>query len=335
MQLPTELRLKVFRSLLKSDKPLKPLDDFEFYKPQKSTPLSAQLLRSCQKVYAECLPILYQENTLVVQFLKVGCLQMLGICLKVAECLHLYEKYSMPMHLLEYVTKVSTSPPYKVYPEDHTHAQYIVQIYPVLKRFRKFEARVEVHARSALEWCFITCRMLQDLLFDKEVIFIGPHTAEGFTAGQHRSAISACRYLRCRSITFPDCEVSTTDLTKTITSTNAVTDTYLILQELRRQEQHLPRGFLPNYVRNLRSFKALTNAVMRYDLERTQEEIKVDLSVWIVWCGDWARLEKKNVHVNGSNIDTHRDRAIEKLRSAFNNGTIPHLEELGECPGGE
>jgi len=174
LQLPTELQLKVFRSLLKSDEPLKPLDDFEFYKPQKSTPLSAQLLRLCQKVYVECLPILYQENTLVIQFSKSGDLQMLGISLRFLRYLQILEPNGLPIHLLNYAIESSASSPSKICPANHVNAQYIVQIYPVLKRFRKFEVRVEVYACHALEICFTTCRQLQDLLFGKDVVYVGP-----------------------------------------------------------------------------------------------------------------------------------------------------------------
>jgi len=106
-----------------------------------------------------------------------------------------------------------------------------------------------------------------------------------------------------------------------------------MFQELRRQQQHLPKGALPNYGRSVESFYARNDAAMSYDVERMQE-VKAELSAWIVWYGDWALLKKAKLYVSRSHIDTYRDRAIEKLRSAINNGTFPHLEELGACPGG-
>lgn len=294
-------------------------------RPQESTQLSAELLRSCQKVYAKCLPILWQENTVVIQFFATKeDLKALGIRLQYPSSLHYYNVHGLPIHLLEYATMISTCPPYPVRSRNHVHAKYIVQIYPVLKRFRKLQVKIDPYASQ--EAYFIMCRALQDLLFGKDVLLATSHPDEDSTADTSRLALSPCRYLRCRSISFRGWRVFPTDLIKTITSTDAVNNSFLIYQELKRQEQHLPMN-LPS-VRE--SFRTLADAVMSYDVERTQKDIRAVLRVWIECCNWWAGFKKVEEPTNGINIDEYRDRAIEKLVCAITIGTTPHLEELGE-----
>ena len=67
LSLPAELRLKIWRCVFKSEKPLLPQGDFtapQLYKQQLK--LSSQILRSSQQVYEEGCSVLYGENTLVI-----------------------------------------------------------------------------------------------------------------------------------------------------------------------------------------------------------------------------------------------------------------------------
>ncbi|KAK5084896.1 hypothetical protein LTR70_006415 [Exophiala xenobiotica] len=329
LQLPAEFRVKIFCSLLKSYKPLEPLRGVYPKRPQKSTQLNAQLLRACQKVYTECLPILYQENTLVINFFATGdCLRLLGVRLQYPSSLHYYRVHGLPMHLLEYATMIDACPPYPVCSSDQIHAKYIVQIYPALKRFRRIQVKIDPYAPQ--EAYFIMCRALQDLLFGKDVHFATSHPSQDSTADTSRLALSPCRYLRCCSIVFRGWEGSTADLIKTITSTDVVNDTFPIYQELKRQKQYLPLLVPHAYPSVCESFRMLAEAVMSYDVGRTQKETRVILSLWIGWYSIWARSKKAEEPMSEINIDMYRDRAIEQLLYAINNGTLPHLEYLGE-----
>ena len=223
---------------------------------------------------------------------------------------------------------ISACPFYLSRSSDQIHAKYIVQIYPVLKRFRRFQVKIDPYAPQ--EAYFIVCRALQDLLFDKDVHFATSHPSEDSTADTSRLALSSCRYLRCRSIIFRGWEGSTADLIKTITSTDAVNDTFPKYQELKLQKQYLPLHVPHSYSSICESFRTLAEAVMSYDVGRTQKEIRVILSLWMGWYSIWARSKKAEEPMSEINIDMYRDRAIEKLLYAINNGTLPHLEELGE-----
>lgn len=232
------------------------------------------------------------------------------------------------MHLLEYATMIDACPPYPVCSSDQIHAKYIVQIYPALKRFRRFEVKIDTLAPQ--EAYFIMCRALQDLLFGEDVHFATSHPGQESSADTGRLVLSPCRYLRCRSIIFRGWEGLTADLITTITSTDTVNDIFPIYQELRRQKQYLPLPVPHAYSSICESFRTLGEAVMSYDVGRTQKETRVILSVWIGWYSTWARLKKAEELMNEINIDMYRDRAIEKLRYAINNGTLPLLGDLGK-----
>ena len=69
LQLPAEVRVLILRNLLVHDGPLSSLSGVEDMTYFQSIQRSSQILRTCQLLYREGSTILYEENTLCIDFM--------------------------------------------------------------------------------------------------------------------------------------------------------------------------------------------------------------------------------------------------------------------------
>lgn len=166
LQLPPELKLIVFRLLLKSSRPLESQgslhsNDAGLYDPQAQ--LSSQVLRTCQTLFLEAGDVLYRENTLVID-----CDSATG-----SRCHMLNISVPLPMNLWESFNVVLDLMPYAAYRGRHdlrpdAAHRLLTNFYPSLLRFKL--VHVNLHS-DHVESTFVACRLLRDLLSgeDREV----------------------------------------------------------------------------------------------------------------------------------------------------------------------
>jgi len=159
VQLPPELKLIIFRLLLKSSGPLEPQgslrpNDIGLYDQQ--TQLSSQLLRTCQTLFLEAGDMLYRQNTLVVDYdSAIG-----------DRCHMLNISVPLPTDLWESFDVIPDLVPYAAYRGRHdlrpdAAHRLLTNFYPSLLRFRL--VHVNFHS-DYVESTFVACRLLRGLL---------------------------------------------------------------------------------------------------------------------------------------------------------------------------
>ena len=234
MQLPAELRLKILRFLLRSAVPIYNLDDrsaktqheyVELHqKLEAQTKLSAQLLRVCQQLHHEGLPILYSENVLEITWSDAS-LSARAHC---DDC-YLCNILTYQIHYAVYCGKdpfwdeleVLTT---REYPFGHSDTRdSLVAAYPTIGRFQKFHVIVDVDDSHDI---FYACRALRGLLHNK-IVQLRFDTANGFDQEHLHYIEPYLHCLRCEDI-MVDCRL-TNDWTPTrgiITSKTDFIDTW-------------------------------------------------------------------------------------------------------------
>lgn len=237
-QLPAELRLRIFRRLLKRDTPLWPIvDGFMSFLGQ-DFQLSSQFLRTSQQLYHEGMSVLYQENTLVVVFMRQPPghgpeevnLKILRWTLVVSR-MALFD--SSKFGVFEQACRTSKR-------HDSSQRYAALQIkekFPSLRRFRHMYFKIRCAEQIDVA---LACRIASDLLLDREVMMsINVAEKTGYSTQDDTSHLEvkgstvldwldSCRILRCKSITFEaDDKKHTKDIERTITSSEPVIDTWL------------------------------------------------------------------------------------------------------------
>ncbi|KAK5084685.1 hypothetical protein LTR05_005763 [Lithohypha guttulata] len=271
LQLPGELRLKVLRYLLKSkDGRIRSYDEsklcstngrFPRKRYNKELPGSAQLLRTCQKLFWEGRDVLYTENTLSIfiwgdpwsRALKCG---VLGLQVEFHRP-HQETYYDLLWNALDYN------------PDDMSQ---LLRVYDeTLACFQRLEIKMD--ELNDHEDCFIACRVLKNNLLGKDVT-IDLDTAKGnfeeHHCGLEDGLLSGFKFLRCNSIHFKNYKVHT-ELVAQIESEIPVNDTYRswwnlehgVFDDLPVNEERAPEQFSEVYITEIED---LFDAAVHYDL---------------------------------------------------------------------
>jgi len=157
LQLPAELRLKIFRLVHRFLTPLHQATCDWDDKTRDWAPLSTQALATCQLYYQEAWQVLYEENVV-----RVVCTNESGIGCELSdkEALLYLENGPESMPVDHY------APPYIRNPHSPGPAPF-QKYYEVLSKIRNIDLHITHGGESHL---FVFCRILRDSLRDKNVV---------------------------------------------------------------------------------------------------------------------------------------------------------------------
>jgi len=240
IQLPAELRIKVLRLLLRSPNPLTDLEEFGMESDgpdmtgyEQGIELSAQLLLCCQQLHSEGHQILYGENTLYIHFEwrnrirpNLFYCDILGATTEIPEKMEYLNGFddSLRYQADDYARNGDCSY------DDRDSARQLAKMLPTIEKFQHFLDYLEVFDQEHLS---IGCRVLQQLLFEKDVVFV-------FNDEAKVQWLKSCLLLRCRSARFTRFQAQDTqDLVHTITSAKVVGDTFLAWKKIRSLREQL------------------------------------------------------------------------------------------------
>ncbi|KAK5941911.1 hypothetical protein PMZ80_005862 [Knufia obscura] len=231
LKLPTELRVKVLRNLHVRHHPIK--IDWETSDDHKDIPkvdsfpleLSSQVLRTCQQLYIESHDTLYKYNTLDIVVKPSGSGR--------TAILILNRRASFFSNMtLNNLSGIQPFEELAAAAKERLKAEPMIN-YSVLARFHQF--RLEIRYRWA-ETIFKTCRILKDLLYDKDVRLA--------LVGHHREYnikdVAGLRHFQCRSMAIIQPELYTTlsasdiaEIEHNALATTPTTDTFMIWRQLK------------------------------------------------------------------------------------------------------
>lgn len=208
VQLPAEIRLKIYRLLHKNDKPLYseeeieevlndngPNADEEYFATsdhsllsyQSNVSLSSQLLATCQQVYLEGQAILYATNVLSI------CCNIRGSYI---DCSILNMMVTLPVDIGDLPRENFDLFDLAIGRNDMDS----ILMYSTLERFQTFRLVLFISWNSSAEPIAVCCRVLQNLLLEKHVTIV----PLGYLVWELRSnnyrLLSTLRYLRCSTI---------------------------------------------------------------------------------------------------------------------------------------
>ncbi|KAK5937496.1 hypothetical protein PMZ80_010116 [Knufia obscura] len=269
MQLPTELRLDILRTLLYEDNylqistqcrdPDRPLFDAEYLD------LDVQLLRVCQTLYHEAHSILYGENILAI---SIENLYFLGIDIGVPRFDRPAEVLDFPRSLIEYLEGGLTGSTSR-----DRAANRLLEALPVLNKFQRFQVDVTIGDAG---WNLVTVLMLRDLLWDKDV-----NIFDDSDPGSNVSRLKPFMLLRCRTVEFYLDPIQGDDIEaieRVITSGEPVVDTFQtyveLLEEIRDLGECDDGTDFENWSLRMSSDR-LSDAALSFDAERMAREVKL------------------------------------------------------------
>ena len=295
IQLPPELRLKIMRMLHKNTGPLDsmvalPASTYHFSKrdygdaDRSVVELSTQMLACCQVLQREASPILYEENTLGIEYSRSR------------------SPYCRHFHVLDVLGRLATRPEELPTGSEVDHLESLIDAWtssraswPELYRLRKFYQAVKnirkiqltVEYKDSTDM-FMACKFFKALLLDKDVVFIPKDKSNG-SGPSELDCIKSSRMLRCRSITFAS-SLNLSWLVDGITGVQPFQDLFPTWIKLRRVIIDLPEVngvhfFAVKHREGDTIIDDLRNAVMHADVTRAEQHITVltdQLATWNV-----------------------------------------------------
>lgn len=336
MRLPAELRVKILRMLLKSPDPLdasNPFDDEadsestsadtdDDSEPEGCSKLSAQLLSCCQQLYAECAQVLYEENSLEVCCdwevsdwpatleMELFYCRILGDATQIPTKLKYLD--GLDDSLLHHASKCAGNRFNS--PAERKSAKRLGTMLPATGRFRHIRMHVVAYKQKEI---FIACRVLKDLLSDKDVVM-------SFYDRVEAPWLRSCLILRCRSIEFPDFRTEATkSLTHTMNASTAVKDKF-------RDWQKLVHDLLPQLAATVDYkfeyaeadlLKHMKQSVLDYNPAKAASVREEILQKAIAWNTRWTEEEpvkiRKRAKEDIAMVETRGAEAAEALTKAL------------------
>lgn len=224
--LPTELRTKILRLLLRTSEPL---PTSTAYGTEADLQLSSQILQCCQILHDEAHRILYKENTL-----SIDCTSDLPVqALVLLDCV-----VYLPLYPLLYAESVTdlVSAAYSDAQNNPAHqAQYerCSRVIPSVSKFEQMYINFEP-AFDSLEEISSTCRLLRTITARKRIKVNLPKLDS--STGRFDAWIKCFQWWRCESIEFCGLpNAMTKSVISVITGSDPVFDLYPgvnILQEI-------------------------------------------------------------------------------------------------------
>lgn len=324
IQLPTELRLMIFRNLLKNDKPFYSSARVGQQTYRDATHNRAQILRTCQQLYHEGLPILYHENTLSIFAGTQRRCSILNMSIRQPT---LQEITLTQSDLQAWASSQETR--YRGV-MDMEAATKLSRTLPSLTRFKTFELVIEYNG-SARDFTrtFIICYMLRKLFYQKEVIVrfnmsldrgLKGHAQKKYLIG----LLGRCKYLRCRSITFSEfAEEEVRDIVQLVTSREPVNDlfeTWLTLEE--NFITKVPEVDYPDY-HNITH--TICRHAMKYDVEAFEEAVGKMQEATMVYLRAWVQ-SKKQIHAQEGDWDEETENRMFEVQD-YVNATISDIKQ--------
>lgn len=202
LRLPGELRVKILRNLLKTDKVIEsksemqmqsyrrwsqthvgPVDDEEIQRVEtryrRQTKLSSQVLRCCQALYADGRHILYQENKLSINLTK----RRYGVLDLDLEIPQLTRQLDHPdQSIFSLATR-------------HKSLHPFLTVYAVISEFGSLVVSMDQQEHQDL---YADCRLFRELFHGKRLEISFPSWGPTI-----KLWLNACRILRCKEISFP------------------------------------------------------------------------------------------------------------------------------------
>ena len=323
MQLPPELRLKIFRLVFKhsgyltalsiegplwgewASDPMTCNDDFPMVY------LSAQSLACCQSMYQEAWSVLYGENTLSI------------VCTS-----------KIPHYHTCYV--LATGIPLHCAPEDMSVDNYdllslaqqrtdqtdndnrFVRYYDSIAQVQNIDLRIAYSARSGIsmyEDIFVACRAIRKLVRDKHVslMLLPKYDGHGLSSDHdledrfrrlelEAHSLKGCRIFRCRSLTFLKNKSDASDLVREVEGNTkppedifatwkTATDLIIGLPRVDRHGvQLLPDGAM-------KSIDIARGMTLTYDVCNAYEHIARALEQASLWTKRWVDGDVGKTHL--------------------------------------
>lgn len=315
MRLPAELRTMILRRLLKQATPL-----------DKITPLSSQILQTCQNIYKEAYPILYTQNTLLIychdHFTQArNLINILDISLPsqvgrediiaaytlqedAAEALGWWEEDGSEELQAHPGNEADVGSPHA----SHVPGRYgallkLGERYAMLDRFRRIELRIEY---EIFETLVCMCRVLRELLAGKQVTLVAvPRTQVAIDAGfawLQSAAILRCSSMSIRAVGIDVPSDMLDTLVQTTTGQTPAVDTYEMFVDVVFRVSLAVKG--DDFYDEVDK-EAFGKAALTYDVERYEEEKKLYLEAVRVWSRNWwaerrRELEQEERRVMGT-----------------------------------
>ncbi|KAK5953271.1 hypothetical protein OHC33_005839 [Knufia fluminis] len=319
MRLPAELRLKILRNLLKNDGPRDPVPELanQYQTTDRMTELSSQVLACCQRLLHEARAVLYHENTIPIRCemptsrdlqrpptfpIKCGILGAKEVFF--AETLeHLPEARDWkwcspddPSYTFVYLNFLEQTQTHHLSSDFDTLKKH----YHALNKIEKVHITVQYEKGPEM---FSVCRVLQDFLKDKRVVFVPelitissrPRTR---SLQQHElNALKACQMLRCRSIEFrTEHPQDLRQIITTITSQEPVADLFTLHHKMRTLGNSLPNYNDDEYIWGDQEWSKLWNpfhtAILQMEAEDARELVAPLLQRATEW-NEYILEEKK------------------------------------------
>ncbi|KAK5941161.1 Glycosylphosphatidylinositol (GPI) anchor assembly protein [Knufia obscura] len=330
MQLPPEIRLMIYRLLLKSPQPIRPRFDptrkagEEPYDQQ--VDLSSQLLRTCRKIYWEASEVLYQENTLIIYCSSWGH--------RLSTSHILDTSIEMPGDVLQTPADVSNllscahTYGYKQYGSLNAVARdALINVWPSLLRFKLVHLILD---QEYDEHIFIACRLLRELLVGRgRYITLSLVKASNEIPPTRR--IKCLNWLRCSSAhieNMPDQAVS--DVIRTVEGDSPVPDLlplYFDLGVLLRDqfEEHFYAGVEPSIDSDGDDddLEGLRTALFENDVERFLQTKNEVLITAVKWNKDW---KERGV----AKLDARRRKLIAELELEIAGVNLDAEDEIAD-----
>lgn len=303
MRLPAELRSMILDFLLDRDTCLSTDSELGAHEFKLCVQRTAQILRTCQMLYWEGYPILYDNNVIEIRVVGPGqyC-DMLDAFVSLPQIVS-YDQ-SAQLNLLDHAQSIIDTGR-----SAGGRAERLVQLYPALRMFRHFRLYVEYGTQDTV---FIVCRMLRRLLQNKHVVFIPePQGIKGLDAA---ACLESCRILKCSSFRFEDlynlddpqesiARVSADDfdggedISQSVTGRAHVRDTFLLWARFMAQFTHkLPHfdnmSFQIEYEQEVYELK---QHMLDYDFEAYIERQKFLMERAVEWVHLWADTETNRI----------------------------------------
>ena len=298
LSMPSELRLLILRNLLKHEDVLQPLRWTGRQEYKATVQLSAQLLQTCQQLYAEASHVLYKENIVEIRcrvYQRRHWCDILEASVVIPEKLSEVKDADCTLPVLA-AQRTVAGPWARV---ARSNPAWLIKHYLLLKRFDLWCLNIQYETQDQV---FIACRALQDLLHGKEVVtsllpvsseptsnVVLPRTATDID----EAAIFSLNYLRCSAITLQS-RLDIQSLGNTITGDSPVSDRLdEYIHFTRKILFSLPARSGPMFKKSHQhELERLSRHLIDYEIEAFDNQLRLLCRHVDDWCEAWSQEEE-------------------------------------------
>lgn len=242
---------------------------------------SAQVLRTCQQLYIDAHPLLYEKNTMQIHT-QGGAIHVLDAFLNLPGVKEAEE--GAKLDLLELAKSIEKQYLQREFKED---AEQIIRTYPALRKFQNFSIQVEYYDQEDV---FMACRMLRNLLHNKHVTFMPQ--PQGLSDCDAVDFLEPCAFLKCESFNFGNFD-DIEHLRVAVTGRTSVPDTLpMWLNFSNNFLVNLPHNIDESFeCRHDQDYEKLKQHMLDYDMDAYRVQQRFLMERALEWNQEWAVRE--------------------------------------------